>query len=65
MLTENTDGSWKLSMRSRDKVNVSEIAVGFGGGRHIKAAGATITGDIDVCLSQVIEKIEEQLKNND
>lgn len=65
LLTENTDGSWKLSMRSRDKVNVSEIAVGFGGGGHIKAAGATITGDIDVCLSQVIEKIEEQLKNND
>lgn len=65
LLTENTDGSWKLSMRSRDKVNVSEIAVSFGGGGHIKAAGATITGPVDACLSQVIEKIEEQLKNND
>ena len=56
LMTENTDGSWKLSMRSRDKVNVSEIAVGFGGGGHIKAAGATITGDIDVCLYRFLRR---------
>lgn len=62
LLTEGADGSWKLSMRSKDKVNVSEIAVSLGGGGHIKAAGATIHGDVDDCLAHIIEKIGEQLK---
>lgn len=65
LLTEGADGSWKLSMRSKDNINVSEIAVSLGGGGHIKAAGATIHGDIDACLAHIIDKIGEQLKNND
>lgn len=64
-MTEGKDGSFKVSMRAKDKVNVSEIAVSLGGGGHIKAAGATVYADADETLVQIIERIGEQLKNND
>lgn len=65
LMTEGKDGSFKVSMRAKDKVNVSEIAVSLGGGGHIKAAGATIYTDADETLALIIERIGEQLKNND
>lgn len=65
LMTEGKDGSFKVSMRSKDKVNVSEIAVSLGGGGHIKAAGATVYTDADETLARMIERIGEQLKNND
>ena len=65
LMTEGKDGSFKVSMRAKDKVNVSEIAVSLGGGGHIKAAGATVYADADETLVQIIERIGEQLKNND
>lgn len=65
LLTENEDGGWKLSMRSKDRVNVAEIAVAFGGGGHIKAAGATLCGEVGVLLDEIIKRIGAQLNNDD
>lgn len=65
LLTEGEDGSWKLSMRSKDRVNVAEIAVAFGGGGHIKAAGATLYGEIESMLDEIIKRIGAQLDNDD
>ncbi len=48
LLTER-DGKVKGSFRTQqDEVNVSEIAKEFGGGGHIKAAGFTIPGRLQV-----------------
>ena len=50
-------GFYKLSLRSNEPYNVAEIAGHFGGGGHIRAAGATIKGD----LGQVIESVKQSL----
>ena len=44
-LYENEDGSFKASMRSSGKVDVAVIMMSYGGGGHIRAAGATIEGN--------------------
>ena len=51
----------KVSLRSIRKVNVSKIAVAYGGGGHIRAAGFEVTGDFDTVVADIIKMIEEQL----
>lgn len=43
-LREVDDNSYKISLRSNDYVNVSDICLLFNGGGHIRAAGGTING---------------------
>jgi len=52
---------YKISMRSNDFVNVSEVASGFGGGGHIRAAGCTLTGLSQKVLDKLLIPIREQL----
>lgn len=52
-IKEKEPGKYKISMRSAEKVNVSEICAKLGGGGHIRAAGCTLEGD----LAQVKMKI--------
>lgn len=52
---------YKISMRSNDYVNVSEVASGFGGGGHIRAAGCTLTGLPMNILDKLLAPIKEQL----
>ncbi|MGH8015106.1 MAG: DHH family phosphoesterase, partial [Candidatus Zixiibacteriota bacterium] len=42
LLKEGKDGITRVSLRSREKVNVAELAAQFGGGGHICAAGCSI-----------------------
>lgn len=44
ILKEQEEDVQKVSLRSKEYVNVAEIAKVFGGGGHTKAAGATIEG---------------------
>ena len=59
---EMEDGSYKVSMRSNENVNVSVIAKEFGGGGHIKAAGVTMNGTASEIVSKLADLIGEQLK---
>lgn len=54
---------YKVSLRSNDYVNVSEVAAGFGGGGHIRAAGCTMTGLPQNVISKVTLPIAEQMKS--
>ncbi len=65
LLDERTSGEFKVSMRSNERVNVSEICQFFGGGGHIKAAGCTIKGSAHDVINNLTEHIEKQLKNAD
>ena len=47
LLRELSDGEWKVSLRSKGKVNVAEIAEMFGGGGHKNAAGFKIGADLE------------------
>lgn len=60
-LYEVETGEYKVSMRSNGDVNVSKIAVQFGGGGHIKAAGCTISGPVQDVIKQLTEQLEAQL----
>jgi phosphoesterase RecJ-like protein len=52
---------YKVSMRSNGEVNVSKIAVYFGGGGHIKAAGCTMKGSLHDVINNLTPHIEAQL----
>ena len=51
-------------MRSNGDVNVSEIAVYFGGGGHIKAAGCTMYGTLHDVINNLTPNIEAQIMGN-
>jgi len=57
MLREDDDGI-KISLRSKNYADVSKIAVKYGGGGHIRAAGATVKNEFD------FHKVKEMLKND-
>ncbi len=59
---ETAPHEYKVSMRSNGEVNVSKIAVYFGGGGHIKAAGATMHGMVHDVINNITAHIEAQLK---
>ncbi|MCR5221405.1 MAG: DHH family phosphoesterase [Lachnospiraceae bacterium] len=52
---------FKVSMRSKGKVNVSEVATYFGGGGHARAAGCNLTGTYRDVLNNLSGHIEKQL----
>ena len=55
---------YKVSMRSNEKVNVSQVASFFGGGGHVRAAGCTMNGTFHDCINNLSLHIEKQLECN-
>lgn len=41
------DGDWRVSLRSKGRVDIGAIARQFGGGGHTNAAGCSATGSLD------------------
>ncbi|MGN0170185.1 MAG: bifunctional oligoribonuclease/PAP phosphatase NrnA [Lachnospiraceae bacterium] len=60
-LYETGEKEYKVSLRSKKLVDVSEIAVLFGGGGHVRAAGVTMTGTKEEILTKLIPLISERL----
>ena len=60
-LYENEDGTWKLSLRSNGKVDVAKIAIGHGGGGHVRAAGATLEGEPSKLIQEICQEVALQL----
>ena len=58
---ENED-AYKISMRSGNKVNVSDICFLFGGGGHPRAAGALIQGNVEQVKEKVMKEVRKALK---
>lgn len=59
---ETDFNEFKVSLRSNGMVNVNKIAVFFGGGGHIKAAGCTMNGSVYDVINNLTPHIEAQLK---
>lgn len=53
---------WKASLRSKDYIDVSEIATEFGGGGHQKAAGCMIEGTVEDAKSKLYSSIKKVIK---
>ena len=61
-IRQRTETEYKVSLRSVRCVDVAEIASGFGGGGHIRAAGYSITKDeIEKNIKELMGEIERQL----
>ena len=57
------EGKIRVSLRSNGPANVAEIAAGFGGGGHIRAAGATLNfKTMDEAEKAVLAECEKALK---
>ena len=59
---EESNQTYKVSMRSSEKVNVAKIAEKFGGGGHARAAGCTMSGTVYDCVNNLSKHIEKQLE---
>lgn len=59
---DDDENTYKISMRSNDYVNVSDICMMFGGGGHEKAAGAIVQGDVEQVKQKVMKEIKKVLK---
>lgn len=60
-LYEQEPQIYKVSLRSKEKVDVSVIAKYFGGGGHAKAAGFTMKGTVHDVINNVNKQIVLQL----
>jgi len=57
-----TEKGYKVSLRSNEYVNVSDICLIFGGGGHIHAAGCTVTMPLEQAKEKIVNQIKIQLK---
>nr|MBN2277933.1 bifunctional oligoribonuclease/PAP phosphatase NrnA [candidate division Zixibacteria bacterium] len=64
LLKEIRQGQTKVSLRSRDIINVSRIAAGFGGGGHINAAGYTVDLPADKAASDLLNVLKEAVHDS-
>lgn len=60
-LYEMKENTYKVSLRSNGLVNVSRVAACFGGGGHVRAAGATMEGTPETIIAGLIEEIQKEL----
>jgi phosphoesterase RecJ-like protein len=56
---ENEGGQIEVSIRSRPGVDISSVAVHFGGGGHPQAAGAVVNGTLEQVVPSVLSKARE------
>ncbi|MGE4282198.1 MAG: bifunctional oligoribonuclease/PAP phosphatase NrnA [Clostridia bacterium] len=61
VFTEKEPGQVKVSFRSNQYVDVSKIAVSFGGGGHNRASGCTVGMDIRQVKKRVLDAVAQAL----
>lgn len=60
-LREDEEDLYKVSFRSNDYVDVSEVASIFGGGGHNRAAGCIIKGELDSSIKKLVKETGKRL----
>jgi phosphoesterase RecJ-like protein len=62
LLFREAENGIKVSLRSKTFLKVNEIAVRFGGGGHLKAAGCTIKGSMEQAKEQIFAAVRKALR---
>ncbi|MCK5146018.1 DHH family phosphoesterase [bacterium] len=57
-MKEHNKDCFRVSFRSKNHVDVNEVAKIFGGGGHRRAAGATICGDAQTVKLKIVDALE-------
>jgi phosphoesterase RecJ-like protein len=61
LFREIDDTHYKISLRSKDDINVARIAEAFGGGGHKNAAGCRIKADFETAKSQLLSLLRHSV----
>lgn len=61
-IRQKDENSYKVSMRSNDYINVSDVCLMFGGGGHPRAAGALVEGTIQEVKQKLLAEVRKVLK---
>ena len=56
-MREKEDGSFKISLRSNNGINASEICSKFGGGGHPAAAGCVLHGSVEEARQSIVQAV--------
>lgn len=62
---ETEPNVYKVSLRSKEKVDVSAVAQYFGGGGHVRAAGFTMPGTVHDVINNLSKQIALQLEKDE
>jgi bifunctional oligoribonuclease and PAP phosphatase NrnA len=60
---ELPNDTFRISLRSKNRVNVARVAEHFGGGGHSNAAGFTIKANFEELSRQVLAELKEAVRN--
>lgn len=55
------DSGYKISLRSNYTVDVNRVAKEFGGGGHVRAAGASTKENPETAIPKILEQVQKQL----
>jgi len=55
--------TYRISLRSKNRVNVARVAEQFGGGGHCNAAGFTVMADYNELTAEVISRLKEAVSS--
>ncbi len=64
-LRELPDGRFRLSLRSKGRVNVAALAESLGGGGHENAAGCTVDGPRERALAEILVRLRSAVGASD
>lgn len=60
-IREKEENLYKISLRSGNMVNVSDVCLMFGGGGHPRAAGANVQGNVEQVKEKVLKEVKKAL----
>ncbi len=60
-LRELPSGCFRLSLRSKGRVNVARVAESFSGGGHQNASGCTLNGPLSAAMEQILHQLRAEL----
>ena len=61
---ELADGRWRVSLRSKGLIDVSQIGAFFGGGGHRCASGCSVDGPVSVAAERVLAQMRLQRRHD-
>lgn len=61
LIKEKEENLYKISMRSGNYVNVSDVCLMFGGGGHQRAAGAAVQGTLEQVRERILNEVRKAL----
>ncbi|MEE3232597.1 MAG: DHH family phosphoesterase [Candidatus Latescibacterota bacterium] len=61
LLKATGPNQYRVSLRSREDIDVNKIAQGFSGGGHVRAAGCSLEGSLENIKNQLLTEVGHQL----